>query len=352
MPVNPTPPANAAADTTDAVVVGAGPVGLWQVFQLGLQGLRAHVIDTLPSPGGQCAQLYGDKPIYDIPGLPVCTGSELGQRLMQQAQAFSPQFHWGQRVATLSATDDGGYDIGTEHGLRLRTRLVFLACGVGAFVPRTLKLAGIEPLVGQDVFHHPCAAPPLAQGPVLVLGADAQAIEFALQCPHPVTLSHRRAVFDAPAPLLERLETAQAAGHVRLCIGLPSALHTAQGRLQAVDIAQADGSMQRVEASQLHAFLGVSPKLGPLAQWGLGLNHKLVSADPITLATNLPGVYAVGDLCTYPGKKKLIVCGFHEATMAAFAAVQYLYPDEQRPLQYTTSSSHLHALLGVTGKGA
>lgn len=345
--------ARAPTHTTDAVVVGAGPVGLWQVFQLGLQGLRCHVIDTLASPGGQCVQLYGDKPIYDIPGLPVCTGAELGQRLLQQAQVFKPQFHWGQRVAGLRAQADG-YQLETDTGVCLQARTVFLAAGAGAFVARALKLPGIDALIGRDIFHHPCPVPADAgsSGPILVLGSDAQAIEFALQCPQPVTLSHRRAVFDAPASLLAAMDAAQAAGRLRLCIGLPSAVHTEHGRLQAVDIGQADGSVQRVPTQRLHAFLGVSPKLGPLAEWGLGLSHKLVSVQPATQATNLPGVFAVGDICTYPGKIKLIVCGFHEATMAAFAAAQYLYPNEHRPLQYTTSSSHLHALMGLGSEHA
>lgn len=341
---------SAPLTNADAVVIGAGPVGLWQVFQLGLQGLRVHLLDALPGPGGQCAQLYGDKTLYDIPGLPRCTGDELSARLWQQIQPFAPVAHWGQRVQTLQPAADKGYTLGMDSGLVLHTRTVFIAAGAGAFVPRTLKLPGAEALTNQQLFHHPLTQPaPQLQAPVLVLGADHLALTFALQCPvGPVTLSHRRAVFDAAPALRHALDQAVEQGRVRLCIGLPKALHSnADGRLTAVDIASADGAVHTVEAVQVHAFLGVSPQLGALGNWGLEGGSKSIAVEPASCATALPGVYAVGDVCQYPGKKKLIVCGFHEATMAAFAAAQYLFPAEHRPLEYTSSSSRLHALLGV-----
>jgi thioredoxin reductase (NADPH) len=334
---------------SDALVIGAGPVGLFQVFQLGLLGIRAHVVDALPFPGGQCAQLYGDKPIYDIPAIPVCTGAELAQRLHAQAAVFAPQYHWSQQVQSLAPQPDGRLQVQTGQGNTFLTRTVFITAGAGAFVPRTLKLEGLAALEGRQVFYQQ-AAPGTADGPTLVIGGDADALQRAVALAangQPVTLSHRRDQFEAPEALLAHMRSLVQSAKLTLCIGLPAAIRTVDGALRCVAFATAQGNNVEVECGRIEAYLGVSPTLAALKDWGIDLDRKQVRIDTATSATSLPGVFAAGDVTSYAGKKKLIVCGFHEACMAAYGAQAYLWPDQTFPLQYTSSSTQLHALLGV-----
>ncbi|MDD2713792.1 MAG: NAD(P)/FAD-dependent oxidoreductase, partial [Simplicispira sp.] len=324
---------------TDAVVVGAGPVGLFQIFQLGLQGLRAHAIDALPHAGGQCAELYGDKPLYDIPGIKVCTGHELVQRLLEQIAPFAPQWHLGQLVAQVAAQDDGRFLVTTSGGTQLLARAVFIAAGVGAFVPRALKAPGLEPFEGSQVLyrlHEPAA---LAGRHVVVHGGDAPAITQVLECaaapqpPASLTLQHRRDVFDAPAEQLARLQALREAGRIQVVIGQVTGIEQHADRLAALQLLAPDGSTQRLPLDLLLVRLGLSPRLGPLADWGLAMERKQLLVDTAGFATSVPGIHAVGDVNTYPGKRKLIVCGFHEATLAAFATAERL-AGHKVPLEY------------------
>lgn len=338
--------------STDVAVIGAGPVGMFQVFQLGLQGLRSHLIDALPHLGGQCAELYPDKPIYDIPGIPVCTGAELVQRLRQQMAPFAPTLHLGQQVQTLVQEDDGQWLLGTSTGTTLRAKAVVIAAGVGSFVPKAVKVDGIDALVGHSVHYHPAdlARLPLRGQQVLVHGGDELAVQAAIdalaQAPASVTLMHRREVFTAPEALLAQLQAHQAAGRIRVLAAQPLALQADGTALQALDVSLPDGSPHSLPVQQWLVFQGISPKLGPVAEWGLELVKKQLPVDTGTFVTEAPGIYAVGDINHYPGKRKLIVCGFHEATLAAFSIAEYL-TDKPVLLQYTTSSSHLQNLLGV-----
>lgn len=338
--------------STDVAVIGAGPVGMFQVFQLGLQGLRSHLIDALPHLGGQCAELYPDKPIYDIPGIPVCTGAELVQRLRQQMAPFAPTLHLGQQVQTLVQEDDGQWLLGTATGTTLRAKAVVIAAGVGSFVPKAVKVDGIDALVGHSVHYHPAdlARLPLRGQQVLVHGGDELAVQAAIdalaQAPASVTLMHRREVFSAPEALLAQLQSHQAAGRIRVLAAQPLALQADGTALQALDVSLPDGSPHSLPVQQWLVFQGISPKLGPVADWGLELVKKQLPVDTGTFVTEAPGIYAVGDINHYPGKRKLIVCGFHEATLAAFSIAEYL-TDKPVLLQYTTSSSHLQNLLGV-----
>ncbi|MDT8991662.1 NAD(P)/FAD-dependent oxidoreductase [Curvibacter sp. APW13] len=334
---------------TDALVIGAGPVGLFQVFQLGLLGIQAHVVDALPFAGGQCAQLYGDKPIYDIPAITVCTGQDLTDRLVQQASVFSPTYHWSQHVAQFVPLPDGRLSTRTDSGTCFFARTVFIAAGVGAFLPKTLKIETLTPLVGHSVFYEQ-AAPQPAKGSTLVIGGDSAAVQRAIELGNPsqpVTLSHRRDQFDINAAQQEALRECIAAGTIQLRIGLPTEARVENGQLCAVGLTVADGSLQWIDANVIEAYLGVSPTLAALKEWGIDLDRRCVRIDPSNCATSLPGVFAAGDVVSYPGKKKLIVCGFHEACMAAYGAQAHLWPGKTFPLQYTSSSSHLHALLGV-----
>ena len=356
----PAPAADTAIDTaidTDVVVIGAGPVGLFQVFQLGLQGLRVHLIDALPHPGGQCAELYGDKPLYDIPGLVFCTGHELVQRLQQQIAPFAPHWHGGQQVEQLTAQPDGRWLVATSAGTRLHARTVCIAAGVGAFVPRTLKVADLDRaawLGTQLLYHWDEASAPaqLAGQQVVVHGGDAPAVAQVLACagaaqpPASITLQHRRDVFDAPPEQLAQLQALRSAGRVQVAIGQISAADSVAGRLSALQLLAPDGSTQRLPVDVLLVRLGLLPRLGPLADWGLALERKQLVVDTATFATSAAGIYAVGDIVSYPGKRRLIVCGFHEATLAAFAIAERL-AGHSVALEYTTSSVRLQQRLGV-----
>lgn len=337
--------------TTDAVVIGAGPVGLFQVFQLGLQGIAAHVIDALPHPGGQCVELYADKPIYDIPALPVCTGRELTERLLQQIGPFKAPLHLQQEVVALQRQPNQRFRVTTASGQVFDCTTVFIAAGVGAFAPRRVALEGLSALENRQVHYHAIAAERLAGQAVVVMGGDAAALEDALALAQAgtctsVTLLHRIDKFRVEPALEQALRTALAQGELQLVIGQPTGLECEGEHLTALEIAANDGSA-RLPLDALLPRLGLSPKLGPVADWGLAMERKQLCVSPETFATSEPGIFAVGDINTYPGKRKLIVCGFHEATLAAFAAAAVVRPEERVLLQYTTSSPRLHALLGV-----
>ena len=337
---------------TDAVVIGAGPVGLFQVFQLGLQGLSCHLIDALPHAGGQCAELYADKPIYDIPGIPVCSGQELTAQLLQQIAPFKPQWHFSTLVSALAPQPDGRLQVETSAGTRLLARSVFIAAGVGAFVPRRLKIDGMERFVSTQVFYQ--TLPPgrdITGQEVVVHGGDetavARAIELAEQRQaSSVRLLYRRDVFQAPDALLQRLQALRDSGRIAVEIAQITGIVTTGERLTALQLINADGAPRTLALDVLLAVLGISPRLGPLADWGIAMERKQLVVDTEAFRTSVPGIYAVGDINTYPGKRKLIVCGFHEATLAAFGAAEALN-GEKVALQYTTSSAHLQQLLGV-----
>lgn len=335
--------------TTDALIIGAGPVGLWQLFQLGLQGIDAQLVDALGHSGGQCTELYGDKPIYDIPGIPRCTGQELIERLEQQIAPFAPVRHLSQQVQTLARQADGRLLLGTSTGRQISTRCLFVAAGVGAFVPRALKVPGLEALASGQLLYHPASLAAAQGRHVVIHGGDGAAVQAAIDCvplARQVTLLHRRDAFSAAPEALARLQALRAAGRVQVAIGQISAAQVQDGRWQALQCHSPEGQPYRLELELLLAWPGISPRLGPLADWGLDLQRKQVPVDPQTMASKLPGVYAVGDINHYPGKRRLIVCGFHEATLAAFACAEYL-SGAAVPLEYTTSSARLQQRLGL-----
>ena len=341
-------------EKTDAVVIGAGPVGLFQIFQLGLQGLSCHVIDALPHAGGQCAELYGDKPIYDIPGIKVCTGQELTDRLLEQIVPFAPQWHLGEQASVLAPQPNGGFLVETSSGTQLHARAVFIAAGVGAFLPRALKLPGLEAFEGTQLRYGLDEGENLAGQHLVVHGGGEHAVATAITCatapehlrPSRVTLHHRRDVFDAPPAVLDQLRVLRVAGRIEVAIGVASGIEQAAGHLSALMLTTSEGKLLRVPLDRLLVRLGLVPRLGPIADWDMALERKQIVVDPTTFATSVPGIYAVGDAITYPGKRKLIVSGFHEATLAAFGAAEWL-AGQKLPLEYTTSSARLQSLLGV-----
>ncbi len=344
---------SAATIHTDAVIVGAGPVGLFQAFQLGLQDIRCHIIDALPHVGGQCMELYPDKPIYDIPGIPMCTGRELVAQLQTQIQPFAPAFHLNQEVAEVAHLQDGRISVRTSAGLHLECKVLVIAAGVGAFQARKLAVEGAAELEGTHVHYRLGDTLRFADHDVVIMGGEESAVAAALkltleaQAPRSVTLMHRRDVFTAEPVLLQAMRDAVASGKLQLQIGQPTALlHNAQ-QLHAVQVATPEGQTIERPAQHVLAFLGLSPKLGPVAEWGLAMERKQLVVNTETFATDVPGIFAVGDINTYPGKKKLILCGFHEATLAAFGAAALVHPTRKTLLQYTTTSTELHRLLGL-----
>lgn len=336
---------------TDAVIIGAGPVGLFQAFQLGLLDIRAHIVDALPHPGGQPAELYPDKPIYDIPAVVVCTGQELTDALLQQVRPFEPAFHLSQTVSLIERQTDGRFLVTTSQQTSLLARTVFVAAGVGAFEPRRLKLDGLDAFEGSQLFFRP-RAPDHEQGRrVLVIGDTDNALRWVLALVNhgnaDVTLMHRRDVFQANADLQAQMRALTSTGRMRLLIGQATACEAGDGHLRALKVLHADGTTERLDTDSVYVMQGLSPRLGPVAQWGLALERKQLVVDTETFSTSEPGIFAVGDINSYPGKRKLIVCGFHECVLAAYAAASRIFPGKPIHLEYTTSSSRLHRLLGV-----
>ena len=344
---------------TDALIIGAGPVGLFQVFQLGLQDVRVDVVDALQGPGGQCVELYADKPIYDIPALAVCTGRELADKLMAQIAPFSARFHWGQVVAGLQKQPDGRFLVETSQAQYFLCKTVFIAAGVGAFQPRTLHIDGLAAFAGTQLLHELPDASVCTNRNVVIFGDGDAALECALKLcadhqdgnPHKakrVTLVHRRDVFSAAASTVERFRALVRQGHIHFVAGQAQGIETVNERLTGIQILDTEGQTRTLPLEMLLVLQGLSPKLGPVAQWGLDMERKQLQVDTEKFSTNEPGIFAVGDINTYPGKRKLILCGFHEATLATFGAMPFIAPEKKVMLQYTTTSPKLHKLLGIT----
>jgi len=339
-----------ATTETDAVIIGAGPVGLFQVFELGLLEIKAHVIDSLPAPGGQCVELYPDKPIYDIPAIPVCTGQELTNNLLKQIEPFEAQFHLGQEVISLAKQEDGRLKLETSLGKTFIARTVFIAAGVGAFQARTLRLEGINAFENKQLFYSVKDPEKLWGKRVVICGGGDSALDWALHLvgkAKSVTLIHRRDDFKATPKSIVQMRALCKNNDMELVIGQPTGFDTSNDRLTEIEVTDIDGKLRLIPLDDLLVFFGLSPKLGPIADWGLEIERKQIVVNTATFQTSIPGIYAVGDINTYPGKKKLILSGFHETALAAFAAAEYLQPEKQIQLQYTTTSPKLHKVLGV-----
>jgi len=339
---------------TDAVIVGAGPVGLFQVFELGLLEIKAHIIDSLAHAGGQCIELYPDKPIYDIPAVPVCTGRELTESLLKQIAPFKAAFHLGQEVSVVRKRDDGRFDVQTNRDTRLIAKTLFIAGGVGSFQPRTLKVEGIERHRDTQLFYRVRDPSLFAGKNIVIIGGGDSALDWALNFADSghhkaasVTLVHRRDGFRAAPANVARMHEMCAAKKMRFEIGEVSAFDESAGRITAVTVSSAGTHARTLPCDAVLVFFGLSPRLGPIANWGLTIERRQIAVDTERFETSVPGIFAVGDVNTYPGKKKLILSGFHECALAAFAAATYVFPDKRIALQYTTTSPKLHKVLGV-----
>jgi thioredoxin reductase (NADPH) len=337
----------------DAVIIGAGPVGLFQAFQLGLLEVSSHIIDALPYVGGQCVELYGDKPIYDIPGIAMCTGRELIDNLQKQVAPFKPTVHLGEVVNAVERQADGRLLIATSKGKTFHAKALFIAAGVGAFQPRMPGVEALHHLDGTQVFTASPSPSEWTGRDIIVLGDSETALSAAIEiatAPHKpasVTLLHRRNVFTAEPATTAKFHALVEAGHIAFVAGQLTDVRTSDGCMTAVTVLTSEGTQESMPADALLVLLGLSPKLGAIAHWGLDMERRQIKVNTETFATDVPGVFAVGDINTYPGKKKLILCGFHECVLAAFGAAPLIFPDKKVLLQYTTTSTRLHTLLGV-----
>jgi thioredoxin reductase (NADPH) len=335
---------------TDALIVGAGPCGLFQIFELGLLGVKADILDSLSTPGGQCTELYPDKPIYDIPAVPICTGQELIDDLMKQIEPFGARFHLGEEVTELEQ-QDGYFRVATSNDQEFHAKTIFIAGGVGSFQPRRFRLDGIDQLEGTSV-HYRVRNPEIFEGQKIVIcGGGDSALDWALALADKaaeLTLVHRRDEYRAAPASVAALKQLAGEGKAHIFENARATAYEANGtKLKNVTISEKGADDVTLEADHLLAFFGLAPKLGPIAEWGLTISKKAIEVDTEKFESNIPGIFAIGDINNYPGKKKLILSGFHEAALAAFAAKAIIEPGKKVNLQYTTTSPLMHKRLGV-----
>ncbi len=335
---------------TDVVIIGAGPVGLFAIFELGLLDIKCHIVDILDKPGGQCSELYPEKPIYDIPGCPEISGQELTDNLMKQAAPFSPVFHFGHMVEGLERQKGGRFLLRTDQGLEFDAGLVVIAAGGGSFQPKRPPYKGIASYEGSSVFYAVRRIEDFRDKKILIAGGGDSALDwvFALQpVASKISLLHRREGFRASPDSVGRMQALADAGKIDFIIGQLVSLNGDGKNLESVTARRRDGGEVVIECDRLLPFFGLTMKLGPIGGWGLELDNNLIPVDTEKFQTSEAGIFAIGDINTYPGKLKLILSGFHEAALMAQAAFRILNPDERLVFQYTTSSSNLQKKLGI-----
>ncbi len=342
-----------ASVKTDVVIVGAGPTALFAVFELGLLDIKAHLIDVLPRAGGQCAELYPEKPIYDIPGHSMITGDGIVEKLLAQIEPFHPTFHFEQMVTeleVLGTRQAPAFRIKTDAGRAFECTSVIVAAGGGSFQPKKPPIDGIEAYEQKSVFYAVRKMEDFRDKNVVIVGGGDSALDWTLNL-QPVakrlTLVHRRDEFRAAPHSVKAMRDLVSGGKMELRIGQIVSLAGDNGRLASAQIKSAKGEVSELAVERLIPFFGLTMKLGPVARWGLNLHENLVPVDTAKFETNVPGIFAIGDINHYPGKLKLILCGFHEGALAAQKVYHYVYPDKKLTFQYTTSSTSLQKKLGV-----
>ena len=339
---------------TDVVIIGAGPIGLFAVFELGLLDLKCHLVDILDRPGGQCTELYPEKPIYDIPGLPIVTGQQLTERLLEQIKPFGAQFHFNEMATTLARQADGRWLLTTDAGTAIMAHAVVIAAGAGSFVPKRPPVPGIEHFenAGDGIgVHYAVRKMETFRGKnVLIAGGGDSALDWTINLAplaKSLTLVHHRDGFRAAQHSVNQMRELEKEGKVKFHVASVKALQGDAGKLTGATLAGADKKEWQHEADAFLPFFGLTIKLGPIAEFGINLHENLIPVDTARFESETPGIFAIGDINTYPGKLKLILSGFHEAALMAQAAFHIARPNEKLRFQYTTSSSSLQKKLGV-----
>jgi thioredoxin reductase (NADPH) len=335
---------------TDVIIIGAGPVGLFAVFELGLLDLKAHLVDILDRPGGQCAELYPEKPIYDIPALPVVTGQELTDRLMEQIAPFGPTFHYSEMAEGLEKLEDGRWRLTTDQGTVIEAPVVVVAAGGGSFVPKKPPIPGIEAYEGTSVFYAVRKMEQFRGRRLVIAGGGDSALDWTLNLQplaESLALVHHRDGFRAAPDSVNKMKALVDDGAMALHIARITGLKGADGQIEAVSVESKTDGAYDIPCDALLPFFGLTMKLGPIASFGLNLHENLIPVDTEKFETSVPGIFAIGDINWYPGKLKLILSGFHEAALMAQAAFRIVHPDKRLIFQYTTSSTSLQKKLGV-----
>lgn len=336
---------------TDVVIIGAGPIGLFAVFELGLLDMKAHLIDILDKIGGQCAELYPEKPIYDIPGIPYTSAQGLVDNLLQQIKPFSAQYHLNEMIETVEKIGDPLFRVKTDQGKEFISKIVVIAAGGGSFQPKRPPIPGIEPYEGKSVFYAVRKMEAFRQKRILIVGGGDSALDWTLNlaplAKH-LTLLHRRSEFRAAPDSVNKMMALVGQGKIDFVLGQVTSLAGADGQISHAVVKTNDGSSFDIACDVVLPFFGLTMKLGPVANWGFELkNNELIPVDTASFETSVPGIFAVGDINWYPGKLKLILSGFHEVALMAQKAHRYVYPDKRLVFQYTTSSTSLQKKLGV-----
>jgi thioredoxin reductase (NADPH) len=337
--------------TTDALVIGAGPVGLFAVFELGLLDMKSHLVDILDKPGGQCAELYPEKPIYDIPGIPYITGAGLTDALMEQIKPFGPTFHLGEMIETVEKIGDPKFRVTTDAGKVFEAKIIVIAAGGGSFQPKRPPIPGIEAYEAKSVYYAVRQMEAFRGKRLLIAGGGDSALDWTLNlaplASH-LTLLHRRQEFRAAPDSVNKMMKLVGEGKIDFVVGQVTALEGSDGQVAKAIVKTNDGSNFEIACDAILPFFGLTMKLGPVANWGIDLKDNLIPVGTETFETNIPGIFAVGDINTYPGKLKLILSGFHEVALMSQKAHRYVYPDKRLVFQYTTSSTSLQKKLGVS----
>lgn len=330
--------------TTDAIIIGAGPVALFAVFELGLMDIKAHLIDILDRPGGQCAELYPEKPIYDIPALPVVSGQQLTDKLMEQIKPFKPVFHFSQMAEKLDKTEQG-WRVTTDAGTIIDARVIVIAAGGGSFTPKKPHIKGIDAYEGKSVFYAVRQREKFTGKNLVIAGGGDSALDWAITLQPLVkslTLVHHRDDFRAAPHSVAQMRQLVATNKMSLMIGNLTDLKGENGQIEKVILSTAE-----ISCDTLLAFYGLTMKLGPVAGFGIEMKDNLIPVNTENFETNIQSIFAIGDINWYPGKLKLILSGFHEAALMAQKAFRYVHPDRKWRFEYTTSSSNLQEKLGV-----
>jgi thioredoxin reductase (NADPH) len=335
---------------TDVLIIGAGPVGLFAVFELGLLDIKAHLVDILDKVGGQCAELYPEKPIYDIPAIPKISAQGLVDQLMEQIKPFHPAFHLSEMVESIERIGDPAFRVKTDGGKVFECKVVVIAAGGGSFQPKRPPMPGIEAYEGTSVHYAVRKMDAFRGKKILIVGGGDSALDWTLNlaplASH-LTLLHRRSEFRAAPDSVNKMMALVNEGKIDFVLGQVTGLEGGNGQLTAANVKRNDGSTFHITCDAMLPFFGLTMKLGPVANWGLKLNEDLIPVSTETFETSEPGIFAIGDINTYPGKLKLILSGFHEVALMSQKAHRYVYPEKKLTFQYTTSSSSLQKKLGV-----